>query len=280
MTWQQVGNIPPANLLRSRIQLHSAAQLVAAVGKALAHPEPDDSHTSLEWDSERNAFAGVTISQPTVQARLEVLSLTFVVSEPGGEKKQQLHGYTLDEAFAWLRTTLRQQGAEGERLDKVGDRAQLPEGMFKVADKFDAGEQVEFAEWSHHYANADLLLQEVKKTKPAFSEIRVWPHHFDIASLCTLKQEKAEAKTIGAGLSPGDASYNEPYWYVTPWPYPDAKNLAPLDGAGSWHTQGWIGAVLPTSRLVRHGAEQEGQVRKFLRSAIRICEGVLQKNVA
>ena len=54
----------------------------------------------------------------------------------------------------------------------------------------------------------------------------------------------------------------------------------PIDGAGSWHTQGWIGAVLPTSRLVCAGGEQEEQVRKFLHSAIRICEDALQKNVA
>jgi hypothetical protein len=37
-----------AGLAHSRIQLHSAAQLVAAVRKALARPEPDDSHTNLE----------------------------------------------------------------------------------------------------------------------------------------------------------------------------------------------------------------------------------------
>jgi len=50
-----------AGLAHSRIQLHSAAQLVAAVGKALARPEPDDSHTNLEWNSESNAFASVNV---------------------------------------------------------------------------------------------------------------------------------------------------------------------------------------------------------------------------
>jgi hypothetical protein len=278
--WEVVGNIEAAGLAHSRMQLHSAAQLVAAVGKALARPEPDDSHTSLEWNSERKAFASVYVDQPPVQAWLEVLSLTLVVSGPPGEQKQQLHGYTLDETFTWLRTTLKQHGADGERLSKVGDRSQLPDGVFGPADKFDAGERAEFSEWARQYANADLLLQEVKRAKPAFSAIRVWPHHFDIASLCAWKQENNESRTIGIGLSPGDASYNEPYWYVTPSPYQDAQALAPVDGAGSWHTQGWIGAVLPTSRLVRAGGKQEEQVRKFLNSAIRICEDALHTNVA
>jgi len=54
-------------------------------------------------------------------------------------------------------------------------------------------------------------------------------------------------------MEAGTASYNEPCWYVTPWPYQGPLALAPVDGAGSWHTDGWIGAVQPTSRLVRDG---------------------------
>ena len=200
--WEAVGNIEAAGLAHSRMQLHSAAQLVAAVGKALARPEPDDSHTSLEWNSERNAFASANVDQPPVQAWLEVLSLTLAVSGPRGEQKQQLHGYTLDETFAWLRTTLKQHGADGERLSKVGDRSQLPDGVFGPADKFDAGERAEFSEWARQYANADLLLQEVKRARPAFSAIRVWPHHFDIASLCALKQAKDESRLLALDCRP------------------------------------------------------------------------------
>jgi hypothetical protein len=279
--WQIVGNIGAPELERSRVQLHSAAQLVAAVGKALAHPEPDDSHTSLEWNSERNSFAGVKVSYPALQAWLEVLTLTFVVAGSDGAKRLELNGHTLGEAFQWLRTTLQEQGGEAARLNNVGDRSQLPDGVFGAADKFNAVDRAGFAEWSRQYGNADLLLREVKAMEPGFSAIRVWPHHFDIATLGTLSQGKDAQKTIGAGLSPGDSSYNEPYWYVTPWPYPDAKNLAPLDGAGTWHTQGWVGAVLPTSRIVReNSAEQQTQVRKFLQSAIRICGDLLQKTAA
>ena len=85
---EAAGNMEAAGLAHSRIQLHSAAQLVAAVRKALARPEPDDSHTNLEWNSENNAFASVNVDQPPVQAWLKVLSLTLVVSETRGEQKQ------------------------------------------------------------------------------------------------------------------------------------------------------------------------------------------------
>ena len=174
-SWQPIGNISAANLVHSRTQLHSAAQLVAAVGKALARPEPDDSHTSLGWNSDRNAFFSVKVENPPVQAWLEALRLTLVVSDPAGEKRQQLHGYTLDEAFTWLRVTLKQQGAAGERLEMVGDRSQLPEGMLGAADRFDAGRRTEFTEWVHHYSNADLLLQEIRKTKPPSPQFAYGP---------------------------------------------------------------------------------------------------------
>jgi hypothetical protein len=278
--WQSTGNVGAAELKPVRIQLHSAAQLVAAVGKALANPQPDDSHTSLEWDSERNAFAGVKIKQPPVQALLEVLTMTLSIVE--GESKTarniELRGHTLGEGFEWLRATLKELGAEA-RLNEAGDRSQLPDGVFGETERFDGTALAELSEWVRHYRNAHLMLQEVSTARPGFSAIRVWPHHFDIASLCVLKPEGSEQKTIGVGLSPGDGSYDEPYWYVTPWPYPDAKNLELLDGAGSWHTQGWVGAVLPVSQMLSNGAkDQAGQVRAFLQSAIRICERVLKTN--
>jgi hypothetical protein len=275
--WQTIGNVELQELKASRMQLHSAVQLAAALGKVFAHPEPDDSHGSLQWDALRKAFVGAKIDQPPAQALLEVVTLTLSISGAGVVRNLGLHGHTLAEGFDWLRMTLKDQGAAPERLDQIGDRSQLPDGVFGETDKFDGSLGAGFSEWARHYGNAQLLLREVKAKQPGFSAIRVWPHHFDIASLYSLQREKDEQRTIGVGLSPGDSSYDEPYWYVTPWPYPDARNLGPLDGDGIWHTQKWVGAVLPVSRIPRNGGEkQPAQVRRFLQSAIEICARVLQ----
>lgn len=274
--WQSVGSVDLASLGPARVQLHSAVQLVAIVGKALADPVPDFSHTSLEWDSQRTAFVGVKIRQPAMQASLEVPTLTFSISPSGSDPKEadskrlKLHGRTLADAVDWLRITVEKLGAKPERLAMLGNRAELPLGILADAGRFDATHGAEFLEWSKYYGNASALLNELAAKQPGASAVRVWPHHFDIAFLITLKPEK----TIGVGLSPGDASYNEPYWYVTPSPYPDATKLPPLDGGASWHTQEWVGAVLPFSRIPRNlCAEQERQVRRFIQSVIEILRG-------
>ena len=47
--WRTLGLVAPERLVDPRVQLHYAAQAVASVGKALAPPEPDFGHASLEW---------------------------------------------------------------------------------------------------------------------------------------------------------------------------------------------------------------------------------------
>jgi hypothetical protein len=73
-------------------------------------------------------------------------------------------------------------------------------------------------------------------------------------------------RTIGAGLSPGDATVNEPYFYVTLWPCPNVNELPGLR-IGHWNTQGWTGAVLIAEELLTH-ADQGTLVNQFLRQAV------------
>jgi hypothetical protein len=80
-------------------------------------------------------------------------------------------------------------------------------------------------------------------------------------------------------LSPGDRSYNEPYWYVSPYPYPETVNLPTLDGNGFWHTHHWVGGVLRASQLMITTASnpqsQKQQVEAFLNSAFQESMGLL-----
>ena len=51
-------------------------------------------------------------------------------------------------------------------------------------------------------------------------------------------------------MSTGDEDYNEPYFYINPWPYLDAHSL-PVDIApGHWHTKGYVGSVVTATDLL------------------------------
>jgi hypothetical protein len=77
-------------------------------------------------------------------------------------------------------------------------------------------------------------------------------------------------------MEPGDQYYDEPYFYVntSPSPKPDAAT-ASLGGGGTWHTNEWVGAVLPGSRL---GEEPKEQVHAFLDSAIIAARAIQKPN--
>ena len=57
-------------------------------------------------------------------------------------------------------------------------------------------------------------------------------------------------RTVGVGLSPGDEFVAEPYWYVNHGPETERAELPPL-AAGEWFREGWTGAVLRGSALMR-----------------------------
>jgi hypothetical protein len=115
----------------------------------------------------------------------------------------------------------------------------------------------ELAKW---YGNAFLCLNS------RGSPVRCWPHHFDIAT-----QIGSADRSIGVGMSPGDGSYPQPYFYVSPSPYPDVSTLSPL-GSGSWHTQGWVGAVL-TGEEILPKTDQQRFVEDFMQEAISKLRG-------
>ena len=121
-----------------------------------------------------------------------------------------------------------------------------------------------------YYAETRPLLADIIATNPAASPICIWPHHFDMATLMTYPgATEAETKYLGVGLSPGDKGYDEPYWYITPYPYPDVAKLPELP-VGSWHTEGWVGGVLTASQV-----QDESTIRTFIDAGVAASKDLL-----
>ena len=122
---------------------------------------------------------------------------------------------------------------------------------FDVADR-----RAELAELERWLANADHALHEAVAGDAAASPVRLWPHHFDIATLVDLGEG---GRSINLGLSPGDDTYPEPYFYVSPWPYPEPRAPTALPH-GHWHDEGFFAAVLTAEELL--AGDADGQARR------------------
>jgi hypothetical protein len=261
--------------VEARLVAHWAAQIVAAAGATLVRPAPDDSHTSLDWIESAQALAGAPLRDGGVRAALLPAHLTLVILDGAHVERERLalRGQTLQGGLAWLSGAIaRATGTAAVRLARPAH--ELPEHAVGAGAPFPDADGAALAELADGFSRADRLLRLVAASSPNASAVRCWPHHFDIATLLALDPPTTPsnvARTIGAGLSPGDASYPGGYWYVTPWPYPAAPEPPPLAAGGVWHRAGWFGAIL---QLSHPDAGAEARDSAFLESAIAACREI------
>lgn len=277
--WARVGDISPLTLADARLQLHHAAQIVVSAAISYVPARPDDSHTALSWSAPIRALVGepMTVARPLrIALGPEDLTLHALDGAASGASTFALDGRTIADAYAWLTSVVSAAGLDPARLTS---RKHYTIPTHRVADgsAFTLGSGKAFAELGRYWSNAAMLLEALARETPGASEVRCWPHHFDIATLITLRDTgDAPRRTMGIGHSPGDEWYAEPYWYVGPSPHPDPKSLPPLDGNAHWHTMGWFGAVLAASDYVRAAAgDQHRRVAAFVESAVAACRRLL-----
>ena len=279
--WHELGSHRPTDLGEERLQLHWAAQALSAATHAAIERKPGDSHTNLGWDHDGDAF--VTHPFPGGHVAALVLpdfALHWRADDGATLASFALEGKTLDAARAWL----------AELVRPTVDR--LPEGPAPLRDydmpphpiaegePFTGGDRGRRVELAHWYANSDLALSEVANTNPGSSDVRTWPHHFDIGLLINFDPaaDPEEARSIGVGLSPGDeTSSPQPYYYVNPYPRPRDAELPSLPHGGRWEQESFLGAMLTGDALLDGGdpAGQRERVRTFLRAAIEASQKLL-----
>jgi hypothetical protein len=277
-TWERLGTPPPPELADAREQAHWAVQVLVGVAGVSVEPVPDNSHTSLTWDHGSRALLTLPLKGTSgARAGLRLPDLTLIVHDrdEGGSTEFPLTGHTLADGYAWMEDTLGTQEPLPQRTEEMPDHAVGSGATFDA----DPAALAELARW---YGSAELVLQELRVGHAGASAVRVWPHHFDTATLIGLDREAdpEHARSIGVGMTPGDASYAQPYFYVLPWPAPPLDALPLLQGGGRWHREGWVGAVLSGEDLVSDGVSSEEQLertRAFLASAAGRSQELLDR---
>jgi hypothetical protein len=275
MPWQTLDIERAKALVDARQQLHHAAQFATAVGISYLPPASDDSHTNLEWVASLGALASrFTTSGVPFRLAVRVSKPALLLVDEHNEMRAScsLNGHTIDDVMRWIRVMLAdfEVNVRQYTLEKHFSIPPHPVSSGAPFNTADSG--AEFEELSRWYGNAAALLERVAVATPGASEVRCWPHHFDIATLIEVSHATGNmpARTVGMGLEPGDQYYAEPYFYMNMSPAPrKGAALPPLSGGGDWHTHEWIGAVLPASRLTT--PDQRAQVDAFVGSALTAC---------
>jgi hypothetical protein len=275
--WQPVRPEEAARLTDSRLQLHHAAQFAAAAGISFLQPLPDESHTNLEWvPALGGLFSRVLPARIAFRVGVKPVKLGLLIASADNRPlvEYHLHGRTITEAKDWIRSQINLLGADGSRYT-LSQNYEIPRHDVAIGESFDASEPARFEELARWLGNGAAILGSLTRSAMQASEVRCWPHRFNIAT----RIEVAPGRRLGVGLEPGDQYYDEPYFYVEMKPQPAKSRIQsrPLWGSGVWHTKEWVGAVLCGSRLGA-ASSQERQTREFLDSAIVASLALLTLN--
>jgi hypothetical protein len=244
-----LGQVAPSALGAARLELHWAAQVVAAAADAHLPKRADDGHTTMRWDSPS------MVGEAAIGLRVTDLVLTSMGAQ------FSLVGKTLAEGMAWAdRQFDEPRGMHARDYD-------MPASPVATGERF-IGHLAQLAELARWYDLGLEALSRITAGEKRPTDLRIWPHHFDLGAIVYL-DPTGEHRQIGIGLSPGDGSYAEPYFYVTP--YPLAKDVVlPSLPSGTWRREGWTGAVLTGSEIVG-GADPHA----FLRGAVDAARSVI-----
>ena len=268
------GVVPPGQLTDARLQCHHAAQVIVSLGISLLPNRDDDSHTNLGWDPELGALTSHPVPGiAPFRGGLAIAELELLVAGDGIGNRIPLSGKTMADAWQWLLAEVKKAGGDFKRMTNAKHYA-IPSHPVAVGAPFQRQPAAAFSELAAYYGLADAVLSGLVAKTPDASTVRCWPHHFDLATLITLPPGGPTTRTVGVGLSPGDDSYGEPYFYVTPVPYPPIDRLTRLP-MGRWHTTAWTGAVLTASDMLALGDDPQRIAGEFVEAAVDACRRAL-----
>lgn len=240
---------PPADLVDQRIALHRLATYVIAPARHQANGK-----FGLRWT--KGGF-GTPFFGADKQVRVEGGQL--IVQE--GDEAKSTDITSLQAAADFIGSKIDEEVAAEHDSPAMGD----------LDD--DLGISAETATflgrwWGFGTAALEQVRSDEESVDP--SRVQMWPGHFDPAM-----EVGDENRRASYGASPGDAGLPEPYLYVSAW-WPDRLDLESGTRGDSdepfWNAEGYTGAILPLSTLVKADDQFEAAIAFFRQGRDRLAQ--------
>lgn len=240
-------------------QIHVASQMISLTGKNLVSPNPDDSHTTAKWDSDRGQIVGreFELKGNRYSVFVDAISFSFGINKNDDVMDEiDLHGLTYMQTVEPWKKWLIDAGYDAE-LD-LSLHYELPASDHYKFESFTKPNQAILDSWVANRTLANAAYRKLNEIIGFESDINIWPHHFDSGTYHVFHETDGTAdRSIGAGFAVADSMVNEPYFYIYGWfkdkqlDYSDAPSIV----GSRWITDGWEGAVLPISAITNNPLE-------------------------
>ena len=254
---------------------HGVHQIISGFPRSFLDASEIDENANLTWDLKSQSMKTQSFGdKKNVQLALNILQYQIeIITEDMVFDTFSLEGRTVGVIIDLIKSRL-----SGLQVDISFYSIELPYSLesiqFTYEYKFGSIEKPALKALSNFYHSARLSFQKtIEKELPSKYDIRIWPHHFDIAFSYHSKNEKL----ITVGMSPGDtSSYKTPYYYVSIWPSVNSKvtdKYQPIVGA--WHNNSWSGLVLLSNDFVLENEYLEERIiLDFIKNAMQIANKV------
>ena len=286
--WNDLGAVKPKATAAAASQLHDAAQWLGRFGRGMSPPKEDDSHTSFVWRPELQAFVTdpAEAGGKAVRLGLQVANLTLLLFiDDEIADGFALHGKSDLQAESWVRGRLKGLGFDLAGFDAPAPYS-MPQTKISRGGDYEANRDIAaLSEIARGYNNVQPILERVRAdhlgTAPGPSDVRSWPHHFDSGLIITLEEDAPfeSARAVGVGLAVPDKLYPEFYFYTYPWPRHPRDALPKLKSRGRYHREGFFGAVLPLSTLVKQ-KDQKAAVDAFFDETVAVWRTIVEREIA
>ncbi len=224
-------------------QMHIASQYLAAAGISFLNKTNDDSHTNLGFSSVTAKMYTRPLNQKGDTLSLNYHDFSLEWKSNATTNTLQLNNTTHKDVLKWISEMATK--ASIEKPYHYEFHYELPYPTITDTYKFTLQDKTALQELINHRKLAQHTLETFLKNHHLNSEIRVWPHHFDIGAFSTFNDEKGTS--VGLGLAIPDTMVNDYYFYISAYKGHDAIDTSEFSSLthGKWYSEEYKGAILP-----------------------------------